>query len=161
MPRSVQPTGPRRELNERPARGPAGFVRRLLDGAQRRFRRARSGSVLILVIALLVLMALIGTAFITTARTDRQASTQNEYNTQVDLLVQAAVAAESDALQRHLYFGGRFRPDGYPNWDAVGPDPIAPPPTPAPGLTDPNIASRIPMVVGGRNNNQPFWPQIS
>src|SRR3954454_4671068 len=153
MPRSVQTL--RREPNGPAAQGP-GAVRRLLGRAHRRFRRARSGSVLILVIALLVLMALIGTAFITTARTDRQASTQNEYNTQVDLLVQAAVAAESEALLRHLYAGGRFRPEGYANWDAVG-DPDA---TDAAGqplaLPDINLADRIPIIFTGMASNGPF-----
>jgi len=64
------------------------FVRGLLNSAQRRFRRARSGSVLILVVALLVLLALIGTAFITTAGNDRDASTQHKYNTQIAMLLQ-------------------------------------------------------------------------
>ncbi|QOV91769.1 ComEA family DNA-binding protein [Humisphaera borealis] len=60
----------------------------LLNAAHRRFRRARSGSVLILVIALLVLLALIGTAFITTTGNDRDAATQHKYNTQIEMLVQ-------------------------------------------------------------------------
>ena len=56
--------------------------------AEKRFRRARPGSVLILVVALLVLMALIGTAFITTTGTDRASASQNMQNTQIDLLVE-------------------------------------------------------------------------
>ena len=44
---------------------------RLLQRLQRRWRAARPGSVLILVIALLVLMALMGTAYISTTRIDR------------------------------------------------------------------------------------------
>ncbi|HEX8914936.1 MAG TPA: carbohydrate-binding protein [Humisphaera sp.] len=77
---------------DRPATaGPARRLpRRLTDAARRRFRRARPGSVLILVVALLVLMALIGTALITTTGTDRSSSAQGGHNTQVDLLVQAA-----------------------------------------------------------------------
>src|SRR5437588_9089451 len=62
-----------------------------LDRMQQRFRRSRPGSVLILVVALLVLMALIGTAYISTARIDRYTTQQNAYNTQIDLLVQGVV----------------------------------------------------------------------
>ena len=70
-------------------RGPARGLRRLLDAAQRRFRRARPGSVLILVVALLVLLALIGTAFISTAGTDRDSAVQNQYVTQVEMLLES------------------------------------------------------------------------
>src|SRR3954447_20858634 len=65
---------------------------------RRRLRRKRFGSVLILVVALLVLMALIGTAFISTARTDRYAAADNSYNTQIDLLVEGIVAVSQDAM---------------------------------------------------------------
>src|SRR5947209_2373205 len=41
---------------------------------QRRFRQARPGSVLILVVALLVLLALMGTAYISSTRQERYAS---------------------------------------------------------------------------------------
>jgi hypothetical protein len=58
-----------------------------LAGPMRRFRRARPGSVLILVIALLVLLALIGTAYISTTRVERYTSAQNAFNTQADLLM--------------------------------------------------------------------------
>ena len=44
---------------------------RLLEAAQRRFSRARPGSVLVMVVALLVMLALIGTAAMSTARIDR------------------------------------------------------------------------------------------
>lgn len=72
-------------------RSKLGFFRLagLLGAAQRRFRRSRSGSVLILVVALLVLLALIGTAFITTAGNERDAAVQHIYTTQIELLVQA------------------------------------------------------------------------
>jgi len=66
-------------------------LNRMLDRAGARLRKARPGSVLILVIALLVLMALIGTAFITTAQVERYSATQNTYNTEADLLVQGVL----------------------------------------------------------------------
>src|SRR5438270_4852197 len=62
-------------------------LRRLLDRAQKRFQSARPGSVMILVVTLLVLMALIGTAFITTARSERYSVQLHSANTQIDLLV--------------------------------------------------------------------------
>src|SRR3954452_7115473 len=87
---------------------PRKVFRRISGGLQLRFKNARPGSVLILVVALLVLMALIGTAWITTARTDRYASQQGSYNTQVDLLVQAVVnMAQSQIV------GDLFGVDGY------------------------------------------------
>lgn len=61
---------------------------RLLDAAQLRFRRARPGSVLIMVVSLLVLLALIGTAAMSTSRLDRNSSQQNVKNVQVDLLAE-------------------------------------------------------------------------
>jgi len=71
----VSPTAPPQARTTR-----FGRVRRWLTGR-------RGGSVLILVVALLVLLALIGTAFITTAGADRDSSTQHVYNTEIDLLV--------------------------------------------------------------------------
>src|SRR5438477_1224661 len=43
----------------------------VLERVQGRFRRARPGSVLILVVALLTLLALMGTAYLSTTRIDR------------------------------------------------------------------------------------------
>src|SRR3954467_12349041 len=63
--------------------------RRLLDAAQRRFRRARPGSVLIMVVALLVLLALIGTAAMSTARLDPMSSAPNVKNVQVDMYAES------------------------------------------------------------------------
>ena len=70
------------------------FLQRL----QRRFNTARPGSVLILVVALLVLLALMGTAFISTSRVDRYSSQQNSFNTEVDLLLQAVVNIEQSKI---------------------------------------------------------------
>src|SRR5258707_15506908 len=77
-------------------------ILRLLNPAQRRFRAARPGSVLILVVALLVLLALIGTAWMSSVRIERYASNQNIQNTEIDMLVDGvkniAVATAVDAL---------------------------------------------------------------
>src|SRR5438552_4142258 len=83
----------------------------------RRLPRQRFGSVLILVVALLVLMALIGTAFISTARTDRYATTTNGYNTQIDLLVEGIVSVSQDAMLQDTM--------GPPPTDATNPGPFA------------------------------------
>ncbi len=57
----------------------------------------RRGTVLIFVVGILVLLALVATAYLSTARVDRVTAKQNEFNTQIDLLLesmrQAAVAA--------------------------------------------------------------------
>ncbi|MBC7784700.1 MAG: hypothetical protein H7144_12755, partial [Burkholderiales bacterium] len=58
-----------------------------------RNRRDERGSVLIFVIGVLVLLALSATAYLSTARTDRVATKQNENNTQIDLLLESAVQA--------------------------------------------------------------------
>ena len=51
-------------------------------------RAGRRGSVLILVVAVLVLLALMGTAYMITARNDRVASRLYQHNVQIDLLVE-------------------------------------------------------------------------
>src|SRR5437870_2133784 len=63
------------------------ILRRTLDRSQKRFRRSRPGSILILVVALLVLMALIATAWMSTVRMDVYTAAQNSVNTQIDLLL--------------------------------------------------------------------------
>jgi hypothetical protein len=63
-------------------------MRNALRKIDRRFQLSRPGSVLILVVALLVLMALIGTAFLSTTRVDRYATVQHTNNTEIDLLVE-------------------------------------------------------------------------
>jgi hypothetical protein len=77
------------------------FARRL-NRAKARVRRARPASMLIFVVVLLVLMALIGTAFISTARVERYAATQNTYNTQVDLFSQGMLNLAQGAMLRKL-----------------------------------------------------------
>src|SRR5438552_1116728 len=97
-------------------------IRRFTDRMRRMTPRKR-GSVLILVVALLVLMALIGTAFMTTARTDVYSATQNGYNTQVDLLVEGVISVSQDALVKDVLIGGNnFRPVGFDNFDSAETD---------------------------------------
>ena len=130
----------------------------------------RPGSVLILVVAVLVLLALIATAWLTTVRIDRQAVAQNSDNTEFDLLVDGVVNAESAAIVRRVMApDGRFRPDGYPHVDGVGeipaPQEIADQADPAAKarmiersrLVDPNLADRLPSIA----NDTPYWPRIS
>src|SRR4051812_12733010 len=66
-----------------------GWISRTLDAVQGRFRRARPGSVLIMVVSLLVLLALIGTAAMSTSRLDRVSSAQHVKNMQIDLLAES------------------------------------------------------------------------
>ncbi|MCS7033164.1 MAG: hypothetical protein NZ561_04110, partial [Phycisphaerae bacterium] len=53
--------------------------------------RRRRGSVLILVVALLVLLALVGTAYLTTTRLDRTAAVTHTVNTQKELVMESVV----------------------------------------------------------------------
>ncbi|HEX8324754.1 MAG TPA: hypothetical protein VF595_12675 [Tepidisphaeraceae bacterium] len=57
-------------------------------------RTARSddrGSVLIFVVGVLLLLAIVATAFLGTSRADRTSTQQNAYNTQIDLLLEGVV----------------------------------------------------------------------
>src|SRR5205809_4393258 len=78
-------------------------ISRLLNPAQRGFRAARPGSVLILVVALLVLMALIGTAYIATARSDRYTAVQHTKNVQIDMLVESVLNMVIPVIQDDMY----------------------------------------------------------
>src|SRR5947208_13092314 len=76
----------------------------------RRVRR-KSGSIMIMVVALLVLMALIGTAYIATARYDRGGAVQNSNNVQIDLLVESVENLCKTAVAGDLLDGnGNCRP---------------------------------------------------
>src|SRR5438552_16748738 len=85
-------------------------ISRLLNPMQRRFRAARPGSVLILVVALLVLLALIGTAWMSSVRIERYASNQNIQNTEIDLLVDGVKNIAISTLVDDIDRGGVFRP---------------------------------------------------
>jgi len=99
------------------------LYRRLLDAAQRRFARSRPGSVLILVVALLVLLALIGTAYMTMAQGDRAAAQQHTFNTEVDLLLEGVENMVKGTVVGELFVNGQFRPaNGYNSWNSLGLD---------------------------------------
>jgi hypothetical protein len=129
---------------------PRQTFRRLTGRVQRRFRTARPGSVLIMVVALLVLMALIGTAWITTARTDRYGAQQHSYNTQVDLLIDAVINLATSQVVADLFGQDGYRsargnlPTDYETYDS-------------PDVRDPFLASRLPQGAGAT----PYWPYVS
>ncbi len=140
-----------------------------------RLRDARPGSVLILVIALLVLMALIGTAFISTARVERYSATQNTYNTQVDLLVQGLLGMAQGPMVRKVQGSTGFRQavsaaGQRPSTSSgLRSTPAGPPPFPVVPLTgdfynpwespitDVYLADRTPTLIG----NVPGWGNIT
>ena len=94
-----------------------------------RLRRARPGSVLILCVALLVLLALIGTAMISTSRADRYSAVQHTNNTEVDLLVEGVKSLAVSSVVNDLWdttpSPQRYRPptqfgngtSTYDHWD--------------------------------------------
>lgn len=74
----------------------------VLDRVQRRFARSRSGSVLILTVVMVVLLALLGTALLSTTRVDRYTATQNTANTQIDLLVEGVKELAKSRIRSDL-----------------------------------------------------------
>lgn len=72
-------------------------TRRLVSGP-RRPARPRRGSVLILVVAVLVLLALIGTAYIATSRSDRTASAASESAASIDKLASGVVESLANRI---------------------------------------------------------------
>jgi DNA uptake protein ComE-like DNA-binding protein len=159
----------------------------MLERIERRFRRSRPGSVLILVVALLVLLALLGTAYINTAQTDRYSSAQNSFNTEIDLLVQGVENITESAVVSGL-FGYSSPPTGSPppspifhfpeknvnnnaysmtDYPYNAEYPLNPQPTPP----FPNnarsafIADRYPTLINlsapASNSNYPIWQFIS
>jgi hypothetical protein len=80
--------------------------------------KKNTGSVLILVIALLVLLALIGTAFLSTTQTERYASDQNSINTEADLLITGLQDVATSNISTALFANGQYRPpkQEMPTW---------------------------------------------
>lgn len=120
----------------------------------RRLRRtivsARRGSVLIFVVVLLVLLALIGTAFISTARTDRYATQQNAYNTQIDLLAQGVQNMVANAAAGSLFgTNGGYRQAADTAYHHR-----------TDYTEDLWLAARVPTLIGA-SSNIPAWPSIS
>src|SRR5437660_7326266 len=78
----------------------------------------RIGSIMIMVVALLVLMALIGTAYIATARHDRGSAVQNSNNVQIDMFLESVENFCKTAVAGDLFDG-----NNPPNYRPVPRDP--------------------------------------
>jgi hypothetical protein len=125
------------------------------EPAQKSRTLARQGSVLVLVVALLVLMAMMGTAFLATARNDRYQSAQNVTHTQADLLVDGMMNQTVSILVADLFSPDRkYRPperQGYEHY--TSPD------------VDLFLADRIPVVLNPEQpagpSNVPFWKAVT
>ena len=106
--------------------------------------RKQRGSILILVVALLVLMALIGTAWISTARVDRTATILQTTSTQADLLIDGVVNTVRDRLVSDVSDsaadGGVHRGAGYVHTDST--------------VTDEFLAPRVPLFA---DEVAPVW----
>ena len=139
----------------------------LLQRLERRFRRSRPGSVLILVVALLVLLALLGTAYINTTQTDRYSSAQNSFNTEIDLLLQGVEDMTRAATVNALF--GSTTTAGVTT--TAFHQPATQPTTQAsisdyPGNTPSTfIADRYPTLqtpaASASSNNLPYWNFVS
>ncbi len=91
-------------------------------------RGERRGSILILVIAVLVMLVIIGTAALSTNTIDRYATQQNNFNTEIDLLVEGVKKMAESVIVGDLYDSAvanpanRYRPGAgvavtYDHWD--------------------------------------------
>jgi hypothetical protein len=109
--------------------------------------RRHRGSVLIIVVALLVLMAVIGTAYVSTARTDRGAAATGSFNTEIDLLVQGVEAMAQNAIVQDVT--SNF-------WTAAA--------TPT-NFTSPTqqtfVSSRVPVMLSTSSGMKPGWMYLS
>ncbi len=155
---------------------------RVSAAINRRWTRARPGSVLILVVALLVLLALIGTAYLSSTQGERYTSAQNQINTEADLLLQGVVdtlnGTIANGLSGNVDGTPQYRPPqpempipvvptpatpkipdrtGYANFDYVGVDPLLKPADPDPA--DLFLGSRIPQYSASTGTI--IWPAIS
>lgn len=149
---------------------PLKMMSRLLDAVQRSFRRARPGSVLIMVVTLLVLLALIGTAAMSTARLDRTSSAQNVANTQVDMLAEGVKQMVISQLVADLTefkdtSSNESPRDYFNSTDSA----ISDPDQGNKGVRDALIASRLPERLMYQNagtiseplNGDPVWRSLS
>lgn len=138
-------------------------------GSIRRWRRA---SVLILVVALLALLALIGTAFLSTARMDRYSARQATNNIQIDMLLEGASNMPRGFIGGALFDAttGGYRPaldsaresgvgaNTYGNWTYAGTGADAGKPRNSAWLAD-----RVPVELSDANANTSTiaWKNIS
>ena len=162
-------------------------IRAMLDRAQSQFVRGKPGSVLILVVALLVLMALIGTAFMTMAQFDRASAAQHSLNTSLDLTLEGVVNQVKGVVAGDLFANGLYRPamntglagvkpvpynsntlGAYPYYNGLGLD-AASVTGPTTNVGDWWLAGRIPVLpvegspftMTGTTPNMPRWSFIT
>lgn len=127
--------------------------------------KTRRGSVLIFVVAILVLLALTGIAYVATTGMDRTTTRQNEFNTQVDLMLKSAIemakgtiasgahvnstADQFDALtgMNSPYLGSRVPRPYNPNVAVDGPA--------SDNATSPSVPKSIPKT------NPVLWPMMT
>ena len=153
-----------------------------LIGRLPRLPRWRRGTVLIFVVALLVLLALIGTAFISTARIDRYSSAQSTINSQIDLMLEGIGNMARGVITSGLFDStGKYRVpvtsltdptssnpgpyDTYNQYDYPG----GVPSLANPSLVNLNhqgwLASRIPLLLDDGTNTAagrvPVWKNIT
>jgi hypothetical protein len=117
----------------------------------------RKGSVLILVVVLLVLMALIGTAYLSTARIDRSSAAQSVSNVQFDVMFESAVDLAKGTRITPLYdSSGNFMPLNADSIRDVSPQDDL-------GLADrvPEIADYTTTATNAGGTNPPYWSTVS
>ena len=140
---------------------------------------------LILVIALLVLMALIGTAYMSMAQVDRATSIQHSNNNEIELLMDGLANILKGTLTVDVINQGKYRPrhgyntatvgaSTYQNYTGVGPDTTLLSTIGATGIVNPGspyLATRAPQLQNEVSitvpngligpNNQPTWSYIT
>ncbi|MDB5323882.1 MAG: Helix-hairpin-helix motif containing protein [Phycisphaerales bacterium] len=151
------------------------WLGRLLDAAQRRFRRARPGSVLVMVVALLVMLALIGTAAMSTARLDRMSAVQHTKNTQLDILADGVKNMAISVVTSDLFNNNGIYRDvvtdqsTYDQFDYPGYDPLSDDSDTntirADGVQNKSfdawLGSRLPELVGSGASSVVQWSFLS
>ncbi len=118
---------------------------------------SRRGSVMIMVVALLVLLALMGTAWIATTRFDRGSSAQNVDNTRAEMMHRGVLDMVKATVMYDLFAGGQFRPavgNVYEHLDSPDADANANADTHAKDMW---LAERVPSLGGP----MPRWRRIS
>ena len=125
----------------------------------------KRGSVLIFVLGILLLLAIVATAFLGTSRSDRTATQQNANNTQVDLLLEGVVNAAKGQIVGDETVPGGSVPE---NWDAI----TYSDGSLGPATNDNWLASRVPTtedpnsvyagnLLNNGGNNPCWWLGIS
>src|SRR5258706_9375258 len=148
-------------MNRRRQSTKRNLLGQLLDAAQRRFSRARPGSVLVMVVALLVMLALIGTAAMSTARLDRISSVQHTKNTQLDIMAEgvknmAIANVVSDLFNSNgIYRDITSAKTSYDHFDYPGSDPLSDDSDTNDGAGNKSfdawLGARLPETVGASN----------